>query len=148
MNHGPLIFLAALLGMAGSWFGFVLVPEAQLGTLQPTNSLAQSAYPLDRPGLAKAGLQVYRANGCAYCHSQQVQQTGTLFDVLLGEAGTHRAAAAGALRNVKPELSETEAARILISLPATILTGHDRQAADQAIKTLNTSGAKAALGIR
>ena len=31
------------------------------------------------PGLAREGLLVYRANGCAYCHSQQMRQSGATF---------------------------------------------------------------------
>ena len=78
MNYGPLIFLAAFLAMAGSWFGFVITPQAQVGRQQPTNTLgAPVTYPVSRPGLARQGLQVYRANGCAECHSQQIRQTGT-----------------------------------------------------------------------
>ena len=58
MNFGPLIFLAAFLGMAGSWVGFVLTPQLQLGSLEATNKVGALTYPLARPGLAKAGLDV------------------------------------------------------------------------------------------
>jgi len=34
MNYGPLIFLAAFFALAGSWFGFVLTPQIQVGQLQ------------------------------------------------------------------------------------------------------------------
>ena len=34
-----------------------------------------------RPGLARQGEQVYRANGCFYCHSQQVRPKGFGGDV-------------------------------------------------------------------
>jgi hypothetical protein len=50
-----------------------------------------------RPGLAREGLQVYRASGCAYCHSEQVRQGGTVCDVLLTDAGTNQAAVIAAL---------------------------------------------------
>ena len=33
------------------------------------------------PGMAAQGLQIYRANGCAACHTEQVQQTGVACDV-------------------------------------------------------------------
>ncbi len=101
MNRGPLIFLAAFFALATSWSGYVLVPEFQIGRLQQTNSVpAGATYPLARPGLARQGLEVYRANGCAYCHSQQVGQTATLCDVLLTDAGTNQAAVAAALRDL------------------------------------------------
>ena len=84
MNHGPLIFLAAFFALAGSWFSFVLTPQTQVGRLDQTNTVpAGLTYPVARPGLAREGIEVYRANGCAYCHSQQVGQTGITCDVLL-----------------------------------------------------------------
>ena len=93
MNYGPLIFLAAFFAVAGSWSGFVLTPQLQVGQLQQTNTLSGGAtYPVPRPGLAQQGLQVYRANGCASCHSQQVRQSGTVCDVVLNEAGTNQPA--------------------------------------------------------
>ena len=55
-------------------------------------------YPEGRPGLRVAGLQeIYRANGCARCHSQQVQQKGTLLDVVLTDVGTNSMSVAAAL---------------------------------------------------
>src|SRR6267142_2497120 len=91
MNYGPLIFLAAFFALASSWFGFVLTPQMQLGHMQPTNSVPLgNPYPSARPGLARQGLDVYRANGCAYCHSQQVRQSETVCDVVLAEAGTNK----------------------------------------------------------
>ncbi len=89
MRFGPLVFLSAFFALSLSWCGLVLTPQVQLGrAVQETNSVAKSdLYPQERPGLARQGLQVYRANGCAYCHSQQVQQNGTLVDVVLTDAG-------------------------------------------------------------
>ena len=88
LNRGPLLFLASFFALASSWFGYVLIPQAQLGRMQPTNTVpAGITYPLARPGLARQGLEVYRANGCAACHSQQVGQTATVCDVLLTELG-------------------------------------------------------------
>ena len=99
MNYGPLIFLAAFFALAGSWSGFVLTPQLQIGRLQQTNTVgsATTTYPVARPGLAEQGLEVYRANGCAYCHSQQVGQTGTLLEIALTDASTNQAAIIAAL---------------------------------------------------
>ena len=56
MNYGPLLFLAAFFALAGSWFGFVLTPQAQVGRLQTTNILGGATlYPQARPGLARPG---------------------------------------------------------------------------------------------
>src|SRR5579864_8007974 len=101
MNFAPLIFLSAFFGIACSLFGFVLTPQLQLGRLDQTNTVpAGAVYPVARPGLAGQGLNVYRANGCAYCHSQQVVQTGTVCDVLLTEVGTNQTALLVALRQI------------------------------------------------
>src|SRR5512142_1898283 len=117
MNHGPLIFLAAFFALASSWCGFVLTPELQIGRLQQTNTIGSvsATYPVARPGLARQGREVYRANGCAYCHSQQVGQTGTMLDIALTEAGTNQAATTAALLN----LAKTSAneASVLTALP-------------------------------
>lgn len=145
MNYGPLIFLAAFLALAGSWFGFVLTPQMQVGQLQQTNAVPSGpAYPEARPGLAKQGLEVYRANGCAYCHSQQVGQTGTVCDVVLSDAGTNPPAITAALRNVKTNWSESDAKQFLAALPKAVLQGVTNKAeAEATAKTLSVGGAKA-----
>jgi cbb3-type cytochrome oxidase cytochrome c subunit len=99
MRSGPLVFLAAFFALSLSWCGLVLTPQIQLGrATQETNSVAKNdLYPQERPGSARQGLQVYRANGCAYCHSQQVQQNGTLVDVVLTDAGKNSNALADAV---------------------------------------------------
>jgi cytochrome c oxidase cbb3-type subunit 2 len=64
--------------------GFVLGPILQLGTQGQTTVLNSSdIYPNQRPGNATLGLQVYRANGCAACHTTQVGQDGVVCDVVL-----------------------------------------------------------------
>ena len=115
MNYGPLLFLAAFFALAGSWFGFVLTPQAQIGQLQATNLLGGSIpYPQGRPGLARQGLEVYRANGCADCHSQQLRQSGTVCDVVLSAVGTNAPAVLSALQLLKAEEAE----------PSTLLPRH------------------------
>jgi cytochrome c oxidase cbb3-type subunit 2 len=78
MNSGPLLFLGLFATMACSWTGFILAPQLQLGGLTQTNTvvvgdaLAQT-YPLPMPGEAHAGAEIYRANGCAACHTEMVR---------------------------------------------------------------------------
>ena len=149
MNYGPLVFLAALFALATSWFGYVLTPQMQIGQLQQTNAVpTEAAYPVARPGLARQGLDVYRANGCAYCHSQQVGQTGTVCDVLLMDAGTNQSLILNALREVKANWSETEAKQALTKLPGAVMAGLTKNAAEAVAKTLNVGGAKAQVWIR
>lgn len=148
MNYGPLIFLAAFFALASSWCGFVLAPQLQVGQLQQTSALGTGArYPLPRPGLAQQGLQVYRANGCAACHSQQVRQSGTVCDVILTDPGTNQPALLAALLNVKSAAAETEAKQLLARLPQPVRQGVTKQEADAAAKTLNATGAKAQVAI-
>jgi cytochrome c oxidase cbb3-type subunit 2 len=82
VNPAPLIFLATFFALATSWLGFVLVPQLQIGR-QPQVEVKETGlmYPPRRPGLAKQGAEVYRANGCFYCHSQQVRPEGFGSDV-------------------------------------------------------------------
>ncbi|HWI56104.1 MAG TPA: ribosomal protein L7/L12, partial [Bacillota bacterium] len=144
MNYGPLIFLAAFFALSSSWFGLVLAPQLQVGRLQQTNTVATGAsYPLARPGLAQQGRDVYRANGCASCHSQQVGQTATVFELTLNEAGTNHAAVVAALQKVKPGLTAAVAQELLSRLPHTLLEGATKEQVDAAAKTLAASGAKA-----
>jgi len=78
MNRGPLLFLGLFAAMVCSWTGFVLGPQLQLGGLSQTNTVVTSdalsqTYPLALPGEARAGAEVYRANGCAACHTEMVR---------------------------------------------------------------------------
>jgi cbb3-type cytochrome oxidase cytochrome c subunit len=145
MNYGPLIFLAAFFALASSWFGFVLTPQMQVGQLQQTNTIPDGAtYPLARAGLARQGLDVYRANGCASCHSQQVRQTGTTSEVLLTDVGTNRAAVVKAIAAVKSDFSDADLSG---SLPQTILRTDDKLRSDALAKALGDAGAKAEVWI-
>jgi cytochrome c oxidase cbb3-type subunit 2 len=77
MNYGPLLFLGVFLTVATSWCGLVLIPQLQFGRDQAVKlEETGSFYPPVRPGLAEQGRGVYQANGCIYCHSQQVRPEG------------------------------------------------------------------------
>ncbi len=69
----PLI-LGILGTFAFSWLGLTVIPNAQIGHLDPqTDEEGADAYPMPKSGLAVRGSEVYVANGCVYCHSQQVR---------------------------------------------------------------------------
>lgn len=88
MKNGFVIFLAAFAVLFSSWSAFVLGPQLQLGRMKQVSVLnSTDVYPLNRPGEAAQGLAVYRANGCAACHTEQVQQTGVDCEVVLMSAG-------------------------------------------------------------
>jgi cytochrome c oxidase cbb3-type subunit 2 len=145
MNYGAIFFLTSFLALAASWCGLVLAPQLQVGrqSLSPVTGTTDQ-YPQRRPGLAEQGLQVYRANGCVSCHSLQTRQTGTVFDVVLSEAGTNTAALVEALTKLPTKLNEAS----LAALPQDVIRGVDRAAAEQADKTLKPTGAKYAIMVR
>ena len=59
---------------AFSWLGMTVVPNLQIGSLNPqTDDEGGDVYPMPPSGMAIRGAQVYAANGCVYCHSQQVR---------------------------------------------------------------------------
>jgi cbb3-type cytochrome oxidase cytochrome c subunit len=166
MNYGPLVFLAAFFALANSWCGFVLAPQLQIGRLQQTNTIggAGMAYPVARPGLARQGLEIYRANGCAYCHSQQVGQTGSVLDIALTDAGTNQSATVAALLKLaesatnqpsaltmlasfQPGTSNATTELILGGLPRAFFRSTTREAANAAAKTLNSTSAKVQLWV-
>jgi cbb3-type cytochrome oxidase cytochrome c subunit len=121
MKYGPYVFLAAFFAMALSWCGFVLTPQVQLGrAVQETNTVDKAdLYPQVRPGTARQGLEVYRANGCAYCHSQQVGQQGTLVNVVLTDAGKKTTDLAKVLDDEK--LGNFTGPSVAAGLPKTLL---------------------------
>jgi cbb3-type cytochrome oxidase cytochrome c subunit len=125
MKYGPLVFLGAFFALSLSWFGFVLTPQVQLGRALPETNTVNTAelYPQGRPGLARQGLDVYRANGCAACHSQQVRQTGSVCDVVLMDVGTNPVAVVHALQGANVGLTNVNAPGLSAGLPKAIL--HD-----------------------
>ena len=59
---------------AFSWLGMTVVPNLQIGSLNPqTDEDGGDVYPAPPSGMAIRGAEVYAANGCVYCHSQQVR---------------------------------------------------------------------------
>ena len=93
MKTGFTVFVAAFVALGASWAGFVFGPLKQLGGAQQTVVLqSEEKWPLQRTGDATLGLQVYRANGCAACHTEQIRQTGAAHELTLTEMGTHKAA--------------------------------------------------------
>ena len=88
MKNGCAIFVAVLVTLGGSWAGFVVAPSIQLGKAKQTLILnSTDTWPLQRTGEATLGLQIYRANGCAACHTEQIRQEGVIFEVVLAGAG-------------------------------------------------------------
>jgi cbb3-type cytochrome oxidase cytochrome c subunit len=68
------LFLGIFGIFAFSWLGMTVVPNLQIGGLNPqTDEDGGDAYPVPPSGMVVRGARVYAANGCVYCHSQQVR---------------------------------------------------------------------------
>ncbi len=142
MNHGPLLFLAVLSSMALSWFGFVFGPYWQMGGGQPVENVENGQlYPSPRPGLAQRGAEVYRANGCYYCHSQQVSQDASDFDLSLTAVGSNLAGVGRALQEIRADLALASAKDALGRLPMDF-KGLDRAMAEHFTNQLGQAGAQ------
>jgi cbb3-type cytochrome oxidase cytochrome c subunit len=67
-----------ILGIFGtftfSWLGLTVIPNYQIGHLNPQmDEEGTDVYPAPKSGMAERGRHVYVANGCFYCHSEQVR---------------------------------------------------------------------------
>lgn len=82
MNRlGNLLFgVFAAFGIA--WIGLVAYPILTFAGLQQvTDEASGERVPPPKPGVAEQGYHVYAANGCVYCHSQYVRDTGEGADI-------------------------------------------------------------------
>jgi len=89
MNKAPWIFLGVLFTLSLSWWGMVYGPATQLGGLTPDNGDGTALKP--RVGLAKQGEQVYRENGCYYCHTRTATGGKFGYELQLTQLGDDRA---------------------------------------------------------
>ena len=144
MNFGPLIFLGVLATFVASWWGLVFAPQIQIGAQQPAQ-VETGIYPTRRPGIAQQGREVFVANGCVHCHSQQVHQDGYTFNVVLTSAGTNAPdMVAKVVEQVAPGVNAKEIlANASEKSPQTLLTNVTQSVAADAQKRLKASGAVA-----
>jgi cytochrome c oxidase cbb3-type subunit 2 len=84
MNNGILIFIGLLLTMLWSWYGFIVQNIKQVGRQEPAKLMTGETFPTGRSGTAQFGQEVYRANGCASCHTMQVRPQGHGADIERG----------------------------------------------------------------
>lgn len=76
------LFLGIFGTFAFSWLGLTVIPNAQIGHLDPQmDEEGNDAYPAPKSGMADHGRQIYAANGCVYCHSQQVRADYAASDI-------------------------------------------------------------------
>jgi cytochrome c oxidase cbb3-type subunit 2 len=85
---GPVgkFFGLVLLIFAINWYAFVVLPWMQYGHLPPIQNGDDDTdiSPFDVSGAAHQGEHVYAANGCVYCHTQQVRDPNSGADITRG----------------------------------------------------------------
>jgi cbb3-type cytochrome oxidase cytochrome c subunit len=68
------LFLGIFGTFAFSWVGLTVIPNWQIGHLNPeSDEEGTDIYPQPQSGMFQRGERVYASNGCVYCHSQQVR---------------------------------------------------------------------------
>ena len=68
------LFLGIFGTFAFSWVGLTLIPNWQIGHLNPqSDEEGTDIYPMPQSGMVTRGARVYAAIGCNYCHSEQVR---------------------------------------------------------------------------
>ena len=89
MNKAPWIFMGVLFTLSLSWWGMVYGPATQLGGETPDKGDGTALKP--RVGLARQGEQVYRENGCYYCHTRTATGGKFGYELQLTQLGDDRA---------------------------------------------------------
>ena len=76
------LFLGLFGTFAFSWIGLTVIPNIQIGALNPQmDEEGTDIYPAPKSGMARHGRAIYTANGCIYCHSQQVRPDYAAADI-------------------------------------------------------------------
>jgi cbb3-type cytochrome oxidase cytochrome c subunit len=76
------LFLGIFGTFAFSWVGLTVIPNWQIGHLNPqSDEEGTDTYPMPQSGMAARGARVYAENGCVYCHSQQVRADYSADDI-------------------------------------------------------------------
>jgi cytochrome c oxidase cbb3-type subunit 2 len=83
-------FVLLLVAFLFTWMALVVAPWIELGHLMPiTSEGSNDIVPWDKSNEAHAGEAVYAANGCAYCHTQQVRPDTSGADIIRGWGTAH-----------------------------------------------------------
>ena len=76
------LFVGIFGTFAFSWVGLTVIPNWQIGHLNPqSDEEGTDIYPQPQSGMFERGARVYAANGCIYCHSQQVRADYAAADI-------------------------------------------------------------------
>ena len=76
------LFIGIFGTFAFSWVGLTVLPNWQIGHLNPqSEEEGEDHYPQPQSGMVARGAHVYAANGCIYCHSEQVRADYAAADI-------------------------------------------------------------------
>jgi len=76
------LFIGVFGTFAFSWVGLTVIPNLQIGALNPQmDEEGTDIYPAPKSGMAERGRRIYAANGCIYCHSQQIRPDYAAADI-------------------------------------------------------------------
>src|SRR5438132_9463957 len=76
------LFIGLFGTFAFSWLGLAYIPDLQIGHLDPqSDEEGTDIYPMPKSGMAERGRRVYIANGCFYCHSEQLRPDYAASDI-------------------------------------------------------------------
>lgn len=140
MNNGLLLFFGIFLSLGGSFWALLLAPQVQIGRAQPVVLETTGAtYPSPRTGVAQQGAEIYRAQGCVECHSQQVRQSGVNFEVWLADTGNAQRQLAVTMNQLKI----ADADKLIAQAPVKILGGLTMLEASGIASQLTNGEAKA-----
>ena len=143
MNNGLLLFFGIFLSLGGSFWALLLAPQVQIGRAQPVVLEATGeTYPAPRSGVAQQGADIYRAQGCVECHSQQVRQSGVNFEVWLADSGNAWPQLAAAMNQLKI----ADADKLITQVPVKLVGGLSMLEAT-GIASLLTNGEAKAQGV-
>ncbi len=107
MNKLPRLFIGIFIVFGSSWLGIVAYAVVSLADVQPETSEETGAVvPPPWPGTATLGQHVYAANGCVYCHSQQVRPLPLFTDITRGP-GPRQTVPRDYLRTTMPFLGDS-----------------------------------------
>ncbi len=145
MNKAPWIVVGVLFALGLSWVGMVYGPARQLGAQAPeTSADGRFTYPKPPVGEVAQGAQVYRAQGCYYCHTQQVGGGEFAFDVRLTQVGDDRDATLAYLEQVELDATKLDIVRQAFVVKALVAAYDAQKAANDAAGKAEDEKAKAA----
>ena len=118
------LILGLFATFAFSWIGLALIPNAQIGHLDPqSDEEGTEFYPVPKSGMVERGRKVFTANGCYYCHSQQIRPNYV-------SADTARQRDATGLPSPRPKWADRRSAPRDYIFDRPVLLGKERMGPD------------------